>query len=509
MTSTAPADRPRIAICGLSLEASTFNPGATTIADFHPRRGAEVLDQRPFWGAGGALADAADWVPVLTGRSIPGAPVPAADYASLKAEILDGLRAAVAETPLDGLVFDIHGAMNVVGMDDAEGDLAVAVREVVGPDVIMSTGMDLHGNVSWRLAHALDLLTCYRMAPHEDALETKERAVRNLIDRLALPPEQRRPLKAWVPVPILLPGEKTSTRLEPATSLYARVPRIEALDGVLDAAIWIGYAWGDEPRNCCVVMVTGDDQELITREAEQLARAVWDARDEFQFVAPTGSLAEVLDIALASDARPYLISDSGDNPTAGGTGDVSWTLGELIADPRLTDGDVTTIFASVHDRQATDACVAAGVGAEVTVPVGGIVDPGPRGPVEVTGRVAHIAEGDPDAEVEVVLAVGRLQVIITRNRKPYHRMADFERNGLDAPHADLVIVKIGYLEPELYAIAADWMMALTPGSVDQDLLRLGHTRISRPMFPFDTGFTDPDLHARIVPMADQPVGQPG
>ena len=100
-------------------------------------------------------------------------------------------------------------------------------------------------------------------------------------------------------------------------------------------------------------------------------------------------------------------------------------------------------------------------------------------------------------------------MIITRNRKPYHQMIDFERNGLDAPGADIVIVKIGYLEPELYAIAADWMLALTPGSVDQDLLRLGHQRISRPMFPFDTDISDPDLSVRIVPMADQPIGQPG
>ncbi len=402
-------------------------------------------------------------------------------------------------------MFDIHGAMNVTGMDDAEGDLAVAVREVVGPEVIISTGMDLHGNVSWRLARALDLLTCYRMAPHEDALDTKERAVQNLLDRLALPAEQRRPLKAWVPVPILLPGEKTSTRLEPASSLYARVPQIEALDGVLDAAIWIGYAWGDEPRNCCVVMVTGDDEQLVTEQAEQLAAAVWAERENFPFVAPTGTLAEVLDTALASTARPYLISDSGDNPTAGGTGDVSWTLGELINDERVTNGDVSVIFAAVHDSAAVDVCVAAGVGAEVSVDVGGVIDPGPSGPVRVNGTVAHIADGDPDAVTEVVLAVGRLSVIVTRNRKPYHRMADFEHNGLDAPGSDLVIVKIGYLEPELYAIAADWMMALTPGSVDQDLLRLGHRRITRPMYPFDTGFTDPDLHARIVPMADQPA----
>jgi microcystin degradation protein MlrC len=490
----------RIAICGLSLEASTFSPGRTRVADFRPLRGPEVLAAQPCWAPGGSLEHAADWVPVLFGRAIPGGPVPAEDYAALKAEIIAGLRAA---GELDGVLLDLHGAMSVLGMDDAEGDLAVAVREVVGPDAIISTGMDLHGNVSWELASALDLLTCYRMAPHEDALETKERAVVNLLARLALPPERRRPLKAWVPVPLLLPGEKTSTRLEPAQSLYARVPVVEALDGVLDAAIWIGYAWGDEPRNRCVVMVTGDDEAVVTREAETLAAAVWAARDDFVFVAPSAPLADCLDAALAPDAaRPYVISDSGDNPTAGGTGDVSWTLERLLADPRLASGATSVIFAAVQDAAAVDACVAAGVGATVSLEVGGHVDDRPAGPAALTGEVRHVDHSDPDAETEVVVRAGGIDVILTRGRKPYHLLADFTRNGLDPRAADVLIVKIGYLEPELYALAADWMLALTPGSVDQDLVRLGHHRISRPMYPFDTGAFDPDLSARIVPMAD-------
>ncbi|HLT59910.1 MAG TPA: M81 family metallopeptidase [Microlunatus sp.] len=499
--SESPVRRPRVAIAGLSVESSTFSPARTTIADFRPKRGPEILATRPFWSPGGSLADAAEWVPILQGRAIPGGPVPSEDYRQLKQEILDGLRAA---GPLDGLVFDIHGAMSVVGMDDAEGDLAVAIREVVGPDVLISTGMDLHGNVSHRLAHTLDLLTCYRMAPHEDALDTKERAVRNLLRRLAMPPEQRRPLKAWVGVPILLPGEKTSTRIEPAKSLYARVPEIEALPGVLDAAIWIGYAWADEPRNHCVVMVTGDDRDVITTEAERLAAAIWDRHEEFAFVAPTADLAGCLDAAIASSARPYFISDSGDNPTAGGAGDVTWTLDQLIRRPEIASGQVSAVYASIPDAEAVRQCVAAGVGATVTVTAGARIDAGPAGPVELTGEVRHIAQGDPVAVTEVVLRIGSLDVLLTEQRKPYHLESDFTRNGIDPRATDVVIVKIGYLQPELYEIAADWMLALTPGGVDQDLIRLGHSRIKRPMYPFDSERFQPDLTAKIIPASDQP-----
>ena len=228
---TVPRPLPRVAVCGISLEASTFSPALTTAAMLAPRRGREVLDAWDFWADGGSLADRAEWIGVLQARSIAGGAIPAEDFGLLKAEILAGLVALVAEAPLDGLVLDIHGAASVAGLDDMEGDLAVAVRAVVGADCLISSGMDLHGNVSRTLAETVDLLTTYRTAPHVDWRETKERAARNLVDRLALPPGRRRPAKAWVPVPILLPGEMTSTRQEPASSLYARVPEIEALEG--------------------------------------------------------------------------------------------------------------------------------------------------------------------------------------------------------------------------------------------------------------------------------------
>jgi microcystin degradation protein MlrC len=63
---------------------------------------------------------------------------------------------------LDGLWYDIHGAMCVEGLDDMEAELLRRIRVVIGPDVLVSASMDLHGNVSRELAHQTDLITCYR-----------------------------------------------------------------------------------------------------------------------------------------------------------------------------------------------------------------------------------------------------------------------------------------------------------------------------------------------------------
>jgi microcystin degradation protein MlrC len=456
------------------------------VDDFRVTRGADLLARYAFLAPGLPLTEGVEWVPLLHAVADPGGPVTAPTYEALSGEIYDRLRAA---GPLDGVFIDFHGAMTVEGRTDIEADFVAAIRAITGPDVLLSGAMDLHGNVSRRLISAVDLLTCHRKAPHTDVWQTRERAAANLVARLR---SGGRPHKAWVQVPVLLPGEKTSTRIDPAKRIYAMIDEVEAMDGVLDAAIWVGYAWADEPRCQAAIVVTGDDEQLVTAQARRLAQAYWDARADFQFVAPTGPLTECLDRALASDARPFFISDSGDNPTAGGAGDTSWTLDKLLRRPDIVGTDRTTIYAAIDDPEVTSAAIAAGVGAELSVKLGGKIDSGPCGPVPLTGVVSAIAEN------AAVLSVGGLRVIVTARRQHYHLEADFTELGLRPREADLVIVKIGYLEPELYAMAADWLLALTPGGVDQDLLRLGHHRIERPMFPFDADMATPDLTPELL-----------
>ncbi|UFQ14316.1 MULTISPECIES: M81 family metallopeptidase [Streptomyces] len=503
MTSTPVNRRLRIGIGGIGIESSTFCPHRSTTDDFRRTRGQELLDRYTWTGADSDLAATVAWVPLLHATALPGGPVEAQSYLTLKDELVTRIREA---GPLDGLVYDIHGAMSVVGLTDAEADLTEAVRaalDSVGtPDgtgrPMISAAMDLHGNVSRRFAEPVDLLTAHRLAPHEDAWGTRERAARNLVRCLL---DGTRPHRAWVQIPVLLPGEKTSTRLEPATSLYASLADIERLPGILDAALWVGYAWADEPRCRAAVVVTGDDAARAAAEAAKLARRYWDARRDFAFVGPTGTAEECVARAVASDKRPFLISDSGDNPTAGGAGDLAYMLGKLLAHDAIRSGQVTAVHPGITDPVAVARCFEAGIGAEVTLSVGGKVDPRHGGPYELTGTVVALqratdrkdrAEGgayDRGTDMAAV-RTGGLTVILVERRKPFHTLADFMGPregglGIDPRTYDIVAVKIGYLEPELYDMAADWLLALTPGGVDQDLPRLGHHRVERPLYPFD------------------------
>jgi len=497
-TSRDKADSlPRIAIAGIAIESSTFSPAVSEMDAFRVSRGEEIFNLYPFFSKDSLNRNRAEWFPALYARSLPGGAVTRETYESLVTEMLDMLR---ENMPYDGMFFDIHGAMSVVGLDDPEGDLISRIREVIGQETMISTSMDLHGSVTWRLAENTDLITCYRLAPHDDAMESKKRTVDNLLERLESGLGKPK-YKAWVAVPILLPGEKTSTRVEPAKSLYEKVAPIADSDGVVDAGIWIGYAWADEPRNQAYVMVTGDDQQKVTDGAEYLATSFWDVRKEFDFIAPTATLKESLEKAIKSDKRPFIISDMGDNPTAGGAGDVTWTLREILSRPEFKNEDgPSLIYASIPGPEFVEMAVKSGVGAEVEGYAGAKVDDRFAPPILLKGMVTAIEHGDQHAQTEVVVKVGSVSVIVTKRRKPYHREVDFTNLGLNPRETDIVVVKIGYLVPELYEMRADWIMALTPGGVDQDLDRLEFKRINRPMFPFDRDMDDPDLKAKLVPV---------
>ena len=490
------AQKPRVAIASFGIESSTFSPALTHEEAFHPKYDNEVFTNYPFLSEFSSLRNRAVWFPTVAARSLPGGAVTRELYESIVNQILDRLK---KNLPYDAMFLDLHGAMSVVGLDDPEGDFITRIRKVIGKKTLMSTSMDLHGNVSHRLAENTDLITCYRMAPHEDAMETKQRAVENLFKRLDNGKGKPK-YKAWVKVPILLPGEQTSTRIEPAKSIYQQVAPASQQEGIVDAAIWVGYPWADEPRNHAVVMVTGDDKQKVTGTAEKLAKSFWDARKQFAFVAPTAPLEECLANALSSKTHPYFISDMGDNPTAGGAGDVTWTLQQLLARPEFKKEDgPSLIYASIPGPKLIEKALAAGVGAKIEGEVGAAVDARYAPPLMISGTVESIVKGDRDAEVEVAVKTGNIHIIVTRKRKPYHKEIDFTRLGLKPREADIVVVKIGYLEPELYAMQKGWMMALTPGGVDQNLERLNYKRIQRPMFPVDKDMKDPDLKAKLIP----------
>ena len=484
----------RIGIGGIAIESSTFSPLPATIDDFAIHRGPEIVANYPYFVNGTFEGrDDVEWFGTLKARAIPGGPVERESYETMKAELLERL---AASAPLDGFFFDIHGAMTVQGLDDAEGDLITAIRGIVGFGCVISTGMDLHGNVSDVLVGAIDCFTAYRQAPHVDAMETKARAVRNL---LMLLDTGIRPHRAFVRIPVNLPGERTSTMWEPGATVYKRLEDSDGVPGVIDASLWVGYVWADQPRANATTVVTGTDVEAIRGEALTIAKRYWDARHDFGFGVPTGSADWALDEALKLNQKAVLISDSGDNPTAGGAGDIPYVVERALARSDLASGERTAIVSAIAGAEAVAIAKDPGIGAEVDVVIGGVNDPVNGSPLPLHGVVHAIYENDPVGGDIVVIRSGGVHVIVPSRRKPYHHLREFANLGLDVKAFDVTVGKWGYLEPELREVASAAFQALTPGAVNQDIPSLTFERVERPVYPLDPDMPEPNWDVRVFP----------
>jgi len=463
----------RIAVGGIHTECSTYSPVLMTIEDFRVLCDADLLGAEYF---NFLNTDGIEHVPLLHARAIPGGPVSRQAYETFKAEFLAKLEAAL---PIDGLYLAMHGAMNVEGMDDAEGDWISAARGVVGADCPVSASYDLHGNVSQRIIDQLDIFAAYRTAPHIDVRETMVRAWSMLIETLRT---GQRPGVAWAKVPVLLPGECTSTEDEPAKSIYLGLSSFDTKPGVLDANLMIGYVWADEPRATACTIVTGVDKASALKAAEEIALQYWNARKSFGFGPQTGPLEEMLDIAEKATTSPVILADSADNPTGGGVGDRADVLRALLA--RNWQG---ALIAGITDRPAVEACFAAGEGASLALRIGGSLDPA-SAPADVTVTVLRLDDPGAPAGRQAVVRVGGIEIVLSARRRPYHNTEDFQRLGLDPKAVRLLVVKSGYLSPELAPIANPNLMALTDGVVNQDIANLTSNRRARPIFPFDRDF---------------------
>ena len=447
----------RVAIGGLHTECSGYSPLEQVAGDFTRTEGAALTAMVPFDFAAHGIAP----VPLFHDRSVPGGPVSAATFAAQTAEFMARLRAAL---PLDGVLLLMHGAMFVPGTPDPEGAFLEQVRAIVGPDTIVAASFDLHGQVTQTIAGALDAFAAYRTAPHIDVPETHARAARMLAGALDGGP---RPHVAWEAVPILVPGEMSSTFVAPCDALYAALPGFDARPGLLDANLMIGYVWADSPRATAAAVVTATDRAAGRDAAHAIAQSYRDARDRLAFDMEAAPLPDALDCL---GDRAAILADSGDNPTAGGVGDRADVLAEAKA--RNLRG---ALFAGIADPPAFDALAS---GARRITLGGTLGGGGPR--VEIAVDACHIAHDC------AVVRSDALTVIVTRKRRPFHDFTDFAALGLVLDDHSLLVVKSGYLSPDLRTLPRRQIMALTDGAVCQDLARLENLHRPPGTWPFTT-----------------------
>jgi microcystin degradation protein MlrC len=478
----------------LAHETNTFSSIPTDRRQFEVHDlcyGGELLEAYRDTGTclGGMIAAAAAHgialAPSLAAAASPAGRVTKEFYAEARARLLSDLRSL---GPLDGVLLDLHGAMVVDGLDDGEGDLLAAVRATVGPLPIVVT-LDFHANVTRGMVEAATLLHGYKTYPHVD-METRGReATERLRDVVG---GRLRPTVAFRQPPLLPPIAGQLTARGPMRRLYDLADEMERRPRVISISIFAGFPLADiHDAGLSVYVATDGDQRLADSLADELVETAWSHRHEFLHSAVP--VTEAVARALAARERPVLLADIADNTGGGAGGDTTEILREL-----LRVGATDTTVACIWDPDAAAACVAAGVGATVTMSVGGKVDPAHGAPLSVTGRVRAVSDGrfvfkgpmlrgrTGNLGPTAVLEVGGVKVILITNRRQTLDPEMLRFVGIEPERERIVVVKSTiHYRAAFEPIAREIIEVDAPGLSSSNLTRFAFTNVRRPIFPLD------------------------
>jgi microcystin degradation protein MlrC len=485
----------RIAIAGFMHESNTFNPTITDRAAFAAQSLVFGPDLVKEWSEAhhevGGFLEAAEVegfepVPIVMGWATPAGPVADAVFDEVVAAISEGIQ---KQKP-DGLLLALHGAMVTQSHPDADGEVLACLRHSSGPDFPIVVSLDLHGNVSFRLIESCQAVVAYRTYPHVDQRECGRRAASLMVRILR---KEIDPRQALGKPPLIINIMAQETSREPMRSFMQAMRDLEKKPGILSASLLPGFAYSDVPQmGPSVVVVTDEDQELAQREANRLAKSIWDSRAQLTSILPDA--AQAVALALKAERLPAVLVDTGDNVGGGSAGDGTVILTEL-----LRQGATDSVLC-LHAPNEVDQCVAVGTGAEVNLVVGGKVDQLHGDPISVTGKVLLLHDGfyvEPEprhggrrrnfmGRTALVKIQGRNLLVLNSERHPPFSLGQLTCLGIKPERQRVLVVKAAIAYKAAYGPIAGTIIEVdTPGLTAVNPARFYYRNIRRPMFPLE------------------------
>jgi microcystin degradation protein MlrC len=489
----------KFVIAQMEHETNTFSPVPTPWESFGPNGaylGADAYramkGTRTPIGAFIDLAEKekAEIVTPVAGFAYPSGPVDPAAYDRFCDLICD----AVAKG-CDAIFLDLHGAMVVKDRTgDGEGTLLEKVR-AAAPDTPIAVSLDLHANVTEAMVANCDVIAGYKTYPHIDMYETGELAGSILLRYLK---GEVKPVMVWGNIPILAQTLKMNTD-EGAMKDYANAARQVQRDGALVASAFGGFPMADIPQaGMSTIVVTDGDRAAAETARDHILSVAWAQKEDF--IWRDEPLEQAIAKAKKMDDGPILLLDHPDNCATGATQDTMHVLKEA-----LRQGLSDIAVGPIRDPEAVDVLIKAGVGQQVTLPVGGKTDMpaiNRKGePLELTGVVRAITDGEYTITGPqftgvrammgrtVVFATEAAEIVITERLQEPWDVGVFTSVGIDPTRKKYLLLKSRmYFRPVFLPIAKGAVYCDGVGVGSSDWTMFNYENLRRPIYPLDEKF---------------------
>jgi microcystin degradation protein MlrC len=479
-------------------ETNTFSPVPTPLARF--TRGSTDLPRgevvrQAYGGTNSGIAafldicDAQGWEAVtpVAANAWPSGPVEDEAFETIVAAIMEAIEAGC-----DAAMLDLHGAMVTQSLEDGEGELLRRIR-AVAPDLPIAVSLDMHCNLYPGIVENCTILAGYQTYPHIDTYQTAKRSGEILVRALK---GEVAPAMAWGNRPMLPHIMEQGTADGPNHALQERCRAMEASGEALMATLFTGFPHADI-RNAGLSVAVATDGDMARAEAlrDELLDIAW--RERETFVYQIEPLAESLARAKAMEEGPVILLDHYDNAASGGTMDTMTVL-SVILDAGIED---VAAFA-VHDPGAVQEMIAAGVGSDINIDLGGklaMPSIGEAGtPLKVSGRITRLTDGRfrnkgpmgtgvlMDMGPTAVLDTGKVEIVVISKHQEPNDLNAFYSVGIDPWQKRYVMIKSRvHWRAGLGELARHVVDCAGTGVCTSDYSQLTFNNVRRPIYPLD------------------------
>jgi microcystin degradation protein MlrC len=482
----------RIAVGGFLHETNTFAPTKARYADFVHGGGWPAMTQGTDLlkamrninvGLAGFIGEAQthSWelVPTIFAAASPCAHVTRDAYERIAAAIVDGIADA---GPLDAVYLDLHGAMVSEHFDDGEGEILRRVRQAIGNALPLVVSLDLHANVTPDMVHHADALIAYRTYPHVDMADTGRAAARHLALLLR---DGRRLEKAFRQLPFLIPISWQCTNDQPTKDVYEKLAALQS-EAVPTLSFCPGFPAADFAHCGPSVFAYGRTQADAQAVVDKLAALIEGHERDFggRIYAPDEGVRLAMELSKTAH-KPVIIADTQDNPGAGGDSDTTGMLRALVSN-RATRAAIGAIYDPASARAAHEA----GVGATVTLALGGKSGIPGDAPFEATFVVETLSDGkfvthgpyfggrDMDMGPSACLRIGDIRVVVSSHKAQLADQAMFRYVGIEPTEQAILVNKSSvHFRADFEPIAEKLLICAAPGAMPADPALLPWTKL--------------------------------
>src|ERR1700726_3193093 len=482
----------RIAVGGFLHETNTFAPTKASYGDFvhgggwpSMAKGADVLKVMRNINVGLAgfaeAAQAKGWelVPTISCGASPSAHVTEDAYERIVKVMINGIKAA---GPLDAVYLDLHGAMVTEHLDDGEGEILARVRKVIGKELPLVVSLDLHANVTPAMVAHADALIAYRTYPHIDMADTGRAAARHLA--LLLRSKQRF-AKAFRQLPFLIAISWQCTNDQPTKGIYEKLEALES-DAVPTLSFAPGFPATDFPECGPSVFAYGKTQADADAAADTVAKLIIGHENDFDGRIYTPDEGVRYAMELATHARkPIVIADTQDNPGAGSDSDSTGMLRALVR-----NNATKAAIGVIYDPDSAKAAHEAGVGATVTLTLGGKSGIPGDSPYEGTFVVEKLSDGnfvahgpyfggrDMNMGPSAALRIGGIRVVVSSHKAQLADQSMYRYVGIEPTEQSILVNKSSvHFRADFEPIAEKLLICAAPGAISADTADLPWTRL--------------------------------